>query len=100
MPSPMSGTFTMWTLMSKPAGIAHSSLDLQHAPERGADTVRSGKIGPLLRVRIRRVPSRDALDRRLPIEETMLLNERPQLRAETPGAGGFVGDHAAAGLLH
>src|SRR6476469_2540364 len=51
-------------------------------------------------MRVGRVPSRDALDRRLQMIETALLNLRDQLPAETGRARRLMDDDAAAGLLH
>src|SRR5947209_4908167 len=90
MPSPMSGTFTMCAAMS----------DVQRAPQRLADTIGAREVGPLLRVRIRRVPPGHALDRCLEMKEAMLLHQRGELGAEAAGARRLVHDHAAARLVH
>src|SRR5579864_5702737 len=90
MPSPMSGTLTTWIAISGP----HRAL------ERLADSIRTGKIGPLLRVRIGRVPTSHALDRRLEVKKAMLLHQRRELGAEATGARGLMDDHTAARLLH
>ena len=73
---------------------------LHHALQRRGDARRAGEVGPLLRVRIGRVPAGHALDRRLEVVEAVLLHQRRQLGAEAAGARGLVHDDAAAGLLH
>src|SRR5512141_585429 len=90
IPSPMSGILITWMPMS---GL-HRSL------ERLADPLGAGEVGPLLRVRVRRVPSGDAFDRGFQVIEAVLLHQRGQFRAEPAGPGGLVHDHAAARLLH
>src|SRR5437773_1300851 len=90
MPSPMSGMRITCT----PISCLHRAL------ERSGDARRAGEIGPLLRMRIGRVPTRDAFDRRLEVIEAMLLHQRLELGTEAAGARGLVHDDAATGLLH
>ena len=79
------------------AHAAHASIArLNAAPTRSGP----GEVGPLLRMRIGRVPAGDALDRRFEVVEAVLLHQRRQLGAEAAGARRLVHDHAAAGLLH
>src|SRR2546430_156725 len=75
-------------------------LFLHRALERFSDTRGPGKIRPLLRMRIRRVPTAHALARRCEVVEAVLLHQRGELGAEAAGARGFVHDHTASGLFH
>src|SRR5258708_11707228 len=89
MPSPMSGTLTTWTVISR----------LHRPQQRLADSIRAGEISPLLRMRRRRIPTGATVDRCLEMEEAMLLHQSRELGAEAAAARGLVDDHAAAGLL-
>ena len=83
MPSPMSGILMTWT--------GHHGASITRA-QRLADALRPREVRPLLRVRIRRVPAGDALDRRLEVVEAVLLHQRRQLGAEAAGARRLVHD--------
>ena len=58
---------------------------LHRFEERASDPRRAGEIVPFLRMRIRRVPARDPLDRRLERIETALHHLRGELGAEARG---------------
>ena len=58
----------------------HASASLHRAPHRRADALRPREVRPLERVRIRRVPAGDALDRRLEVIEAVLLHQRRPAR--------------------
>src|SRR5687768_3020736 len=75
-------------------------LGLQYFLDGGADADRPWKIGPLERVRVRRVEAGRALHRGFEMIEAALLHQGRKLRAEAVGAGRFVNDDAATGLLH
>src|SRR5688500_4546692 len=90
MPSPMSGIL----ITCMPMSCLHRAL------EGGADAGRAGEVVPFLGVRIGRVPSGDAFDRRLQVIEAMLLHQGHEFGAEAAGARGLVDHHAAAGLFH
>src|SRR5262245_61886056 len=109
MPSPMSGTLTTWMVMSglppgRPKGglcplwgrrtkvSPGVHLCLHHAPERLAHAVRTGEVGPLLRMRVGRVPSGYAFDRRLEVEEAVLLHQRCELGSEAARTRCLVDD--------
>ena len=71
-----------------------------HLLERILEPDRAGEIDPFVGVRVGRVPAGDAHDRRLEMVEAALLDQRGQFGAEARGAGRFLDDQAAAGLLH
>src|SRR5436189_26667 len=78
---------------------ARSSVMVAMRPSlRARDPRRTGEVLPLERVRVRRIPPGDALDRRFQVIEALLLHERRELRAEAADARGLVHDHAAPGL--
>src|SRR6476660_3107486 len=79
---------------------SRSATRIHRARERRANALLTRKILPLERVRLRCVPAAHALDRRLEIPKTFLLNRRTQLRAEPTEARGLVHDDAAASPLH
>ena len=87
------------------AQVRHFEHELAHADSMtvlsaARDSRLPGKILPFERVRIRGIPARHALDRRLQIPETFFLDDGQHLGAEPRETGGFVGDDAAARLSH
>ncbi len=58
-----------------------------------------GEVIPFKCVRVRRIPTGDALDRRFELVEAILLHQRRQFGAEARGPRRFMHDDTTAGLL-
>src|SRR5919108_5199270 len=79
--------------MSDPSFLAHGGAQCQ------GDARLSRKVLPFEGVRVRRVPTGDALDGRLEIPEAFFLDAGRELGAEAAEARSLVRDDAATGLL-
>src|SRR5215469_3182992 len=78
VPSPRSGSFRTCLLIDS-LRCLHRSRGFHHRLECGGNALRTGKIFPLEGMRVRRIPTRDALNRGLEMPEALLLHGGDQL---------------------
>src|SRR4051812_36797742 len=90
MPSPTSGSFTTYSLIS----CRHYPLQCR------AHTRGPREVVPLLRMWVRSVPTRHTLDRRLELVETQFLHGCRELGSEATRAGCLVHNDAPPGLTN